>query len=33
VYLAGMSGTAKTLWVVAPKLRGRIAGFLGSGGN
>jgi hypothetical protein len=33
VYLAGMSGTAKTLWVVAPKLRGRIAGLLGSGGG
>jgi predicted esterase len=30
VYLAGMSGTAKTLWVVEPKLRGRIAGLLGS---
>jgi predicted esterase len=33
VYLAGMSGTAKTLWVVAPKLRGRIAGLLGSAGG
>jgi hypothetical protein len=33
VYLAGMSGTAKTLWVVAPKLRGRIAGLMGSGGG
>ena len=33
VYLAGMSGTAKTLWVVAPHLRGRIAGLIGSGGG
>lgn len=33
VYLAGMSGTAKTLWVVAPKLRGRVAGLIGSGGG
>jgi hypothetical protein len=33
VYLAGMSGTAKTLWVVAPKLRGRVAGLLGSAGG
>ena len=31
VYLAGMSGTAKTLWVVAPKLR--VAGLLGSAGG
>jgi hypothetical protein len=32
VYLAGMSGTAKTLWVVQPVLRDRIAGLIGSGG-
>ncbi|BCT94105.1 hypothetical protein LYSHEL_31320 [Lysobacter helvus] len=31
VYLAGMSGTAKTLWVVAPKLH--VAGLLGSAGG
>jgi hypothetical protein len=33
VYLAGMSGTAKTLWVVAPVLRGKLAGLIGSGGG
>ena len=33
VYLAGMSGTAKTLWVVAPALRGRVAGLIGSAGG
>ena len=32
VYLAGMSGTAKTLWVVQPVLRDRVAGLIGSGG-
>jgi hypothetical protein len=32
VYLAGMSGTAKTLWVVQPVLHDRIAGLIGSGG-
>ena len=32
VYLAGMSGTAKTLWVVQPVLGARIAGLIGSGG-
>lgn len=33
VYLAGMSGTAKTLWVVAPVLRGKVAGLIGSAGG
>jgi dienelactone hydrolase len=33
VYLTGMSGTAKTLWVVAPVLRGKVAGLIGSAGG
>ncbi|NUS60815.1 MAG: hypothetical protein HOQ01_07690, partial [Lysobacter sp.] len=33
VYLTGMSGTAKTLWVVAPVLRGKVSGLIGSAGG
>jgi len=32
LYLAGMSGTAKTLWPVAQPLRARVAGLLGCAG-
>lgn len=33
LYLAGMSGTAKTLWTVQEPLHGVIAGFIGAGGG
>lgn len=33
LYLAGMSGTAKTLWTVQPALRGRLAGMIGCAGG
>ena len=32
VYLAGMSGTAKSLWVADAALHGMVAGFIGAGG-
>lgn len=33
LYLAGMSGTAKSLWTVAPPLRGSLAGLIGCAGG
>lgn len=33
LYLAGMSGTAKTLWKVVEPLRGSLAGMIGCGGG
>jgi predicted esterase len=32
VYLAGMSGTAKSLWIAERALHGMVAGFIGAGG-
>lgn len=33
LYLAGFSGTAKTLWTVVAPLRGQLAGMIGCGGG
>lgn len=33
LYLAGMSGTAKTIWTVLPPLQGSLAGVIGCGGG
>lgn len=33
LYLAGMSGTAKSLWTVVPPLRGSLAGLVGCAGG